>query len=182
MKKLGVGIGILLVVVCVVMAIGFAMPSDGEPKARIVIEAPAEEIFPLLLDFNEWGVWSDIPPQPADGVQWKTAGTPGQVGSRVEWSRSGTRQGQIELVRIDPLSRLEYELVWASEDDHVIAGKYELRPTSEGTEVAWCNYYFIGRNPFDRLWFAMAKDQIRRTFADGLARLKARVEQDIDAN
>lgn len=51
LKKLLIGIGALIVIVCV---IGFFLPSEYSVERRILIKANPSEVYPEVVDLKAW--------------------------------------------------------------------------------------------------------------------------------
>lgn len=51
-------LGGLAAIVVIVIALGFVLPDRAELQREVVIDAPQEEVFALISDFNEWDKWS----------------------------------------------------------------------------------------------------------------------------
>ncbi|HOP21120.1 MAG TPA: SRPBCC family protein, partial [Amphiplicatus sp.] len=48
----------LAAIFAIVIALGFVLPDKTHVERSIVINAPQEEVFALVSDFNEWSAWS----------------------------------------------------------------------------------------------------------------------------
>ena len=150
-------------------------PTPYTVERSTVVAAPADQIFPLLVDFHEWPRWSpweDIDPD----MQRTYGGAESGVGATYAWS--GNRKagaGSMEITdQTTPTGlglRLSFLKPFKAENRIV----FDLRPEGDGTRVTWrltgdatgVTKVFARFGMFDR-W-------VGKDFEKGLARLRAEV-------
>ncbi|ODS58580.1 MAG: polyketide cyclase [Acidobacteria bacterium SCN 69-37] len=167
---------VLVAAVAVFLVYAAMRPDTFRVERHVVIDRPAEEIFPLIDDFHAWRRWS--PWEDLDPALRRTyGGAERGKGAVYEWggnSRAGT--GRMEIVRSDAPTHVTIELAFIKPFRAENASAFDLEAQGSRTAVSWAIY---GPLPFiskvmgvfvsmDRL---MGKD-----FERGLARLKAVAE------
>ena len=83
---------VLLILLVLLVAIGLLLPSAAQVERSIVIDAPAEQIFPhvnSMRAFHAWSPWSDIDPDTA----YEFSGPEQGVGSRMTWQSGNSQVG-----------------------------------------------------------------------------------------
>lgn len=177
MKKLLIilgGIALLVGVVCTVVAM---QPSEYEFSRSTEVGAPAEVVFAeinSLKRFTEWDPWTKRDPS----IELSFEGPEQGVGARYSWSGNdqvGT--GTMEIVRSEPNRLVVEKLTFIEPFEDQSAVEFRLEPASAGTKVTWA---MSGENNFMAKAFGLFMDMegmINADFDEGLASLKARVEQ-----
>ena len=165
-----VGFAALLVV-----GAGFFLPSDFAVERSIVVDAPADRVFNLVVDPREWKrwtVWNRRDPQ----MEITYSGPPFGQGARWAWKSKSEGSGVMTFTRVVPNERLGYELSFPdfgtkSEGDIILV------PAGKGTRVTWTNQGDMGRNPLKR-YLAVSMDRlVGPDFEAGLANLKQLAEK-----
>ncbi|MGE0631916.1 MAG: SRPBCC family protein [Pseudobdellovibrionaceae bacterium] len=172
-KKIGLLIG--LIILGVLVYAGLKSP-EYEVTRSILINAPAEKIFPYLVNqglARKWSPWEALDPDskttywgPQEGVGAKTSWTGGK--------KMGTGSATITEVflnrRVD--IRLDYEEPMAM----VQFADYQINPEGNANRVSWT---VRGTNGFvERLMclFVNMDKMVGSMFEQGLANLKTLVE------
>ncbi len=140
-----------------------------------VVAAPADVIYPLLVDFHQWPLWS--PWEGIDPDMERTYGGPAAgVGATYAWR--GDRKagaGSMEITEATEPSSLGLRLSFLKPFKAENRIEFELRPEGAGTRVTWRLH---GRatgvmKVFAR--FGMFDRWVGKDFEKGLARLRAQV-------
>ena len=159
---------VMLIAAGVVLAIAARRPDRITLERHIDIKAPAEKIFPLINDFQNWPKWSE----PA-GVK-RTLGpiTSGQ-GATCEWSGSGSAgAGRLEIVQSIPTRLVSVKADFRKPFEAHNINHFVLEPHGEFTTVTWGwngDYVFMMRL---MSVFVEPGKMIGSHFEDGLQSLK----------
>ena len=152
------------------VGVGLFLPSDFAVERSIVVDAPAERVFNLVVDPREWKKWT-VWNQRDPNMQITYSGPPFGQGARWSWKSASEGSGSMTFVRVVPIERLAYELALA-DFGMKSEGELFLVPAGKGTRVTWTSRGSVGRNPLKR-YFAVAMDRmIGPDFEGGLANLK----------
>jgi uncharacterized protein YndB with AHSA1/START domain len=165
-----VGIAALLVV-----GAGFFLPSSFAVERAIVIDAPADRVFNLLVDPREWKRWA-VWNQRDPAMEITYGGPPFGQGARWSWKSESEGSGSMVFTRVVPNERVAYELSFP-EFGMKSEGELMLVPAGSGTRVTWTNRGDVGRNPLKR-YLAVSMDRlVGPDFEAGLANLKQQAEK-----
>jgi len=160
-----------------VIAAASLKPDAFSVSRSAVIAAPASAVFARLVDFREWSAWS--PWARLDSQATNTFDGPESgVGASFAWSGNrkvgAGKMTILECVR-DELLRIRLEFLRPMRATHAAA--FELRPEADGTRLTWT---MKGKNDFYAKLFSLfvnCDELIGRDFENGLANLKALVEE-----
>ena len=173
-KVIKIVLAVLAIFAVASVAIGLALPSDYHVQRSISVEAPPERIHAFVGDLRRWPDWT--PWQAGDPGMRVTYGrlTRG-AGARQSWvGESGS--GELVFTESSPQTGVRYDL---SFDDGALRCKAAMSYKREvdATRVTWSMSGDVGMNIVGRYFALMMDHTAGPMFADGLARLKARVEQ-----
>jgi uncharacterized protein YndB with AHSA1/START domain len=120
------GLGAVVVLVALVVAIGYALPRGHRVSRTITINAPASDVFGAITNFARYPEWRsdvqriEILPDDGHGPGFREIGDNGAIAYRVETREPYTRV----VTRIaDP--KLAFGGSWT----------YDLRPNGAGTDL-----------------------------------------------
>jgi hypothetical protein len=172
-KKIAI---VVLVLVVAVLAYAATRPDTLHVERSAAIQAPPEEIFPLISDFRRWASWS--PYETRDPAMKKTYGGAAQgKGAVYEWEgNSEVGQGRMEITDADP-SRITIKLDFIKPLEGHNVADFALVPQGGTTNVTWS---MDGPSPYigKLIGVFMNMDRmIGRDFEAGLANLKAIAEK-----
>jgi uncharacterized protein YndB with AHSA1/START domain len=172
-KKIAI---VVLVLVVAVLAYAATRPDTLHVERSATIQAPPEEIFPLISDFRRWASWS--PYETRDPAMKKTYGGAAQgKGAVYEWEgNSEVGQGRMEITDADP-SRITIKLDFIKPLEGHNVADFALVPQGGTTNVTWS---MDGPSPYigKLIGVFMNMDRmIGRDFEAGLANLKAIAEK-----
>jgi hypothetical protein len=133
-KKIFVVIAILF---AVVLIYGAFKPGDFRVQRTIAINAPPEEIFPLINDFHSWQSWS--PWEKLDPNMKRTLGGPANgQGATYEWDGNNKAgKGRMEITGSAPSSKVDIKLDFIRPMEGNDAVEFTLRPNGKSTDVTW---------------------------------------------
>ncbi len=172
-KKIAI---VVLVLVVAVLAYAATRPDRLHVERSATIQAPPEEIFPLISDFRRWASWS--PYETRDPAMKKTYGGAAQgKGAVYEWEgNSEVGQGRMEITDADP-SRITIKLDFIKPLEGHNVADFALVPQGGATNVTWS---MDGPSPYigKLIGVFMNMDRmIGSDFEAGLANLKAIAEK-----
>jgi uncharacterized protein YndB with AHSA1/START domain len=170
LKKFLVG---LAVVVVLFFGIGYLLPSDYRAERSLVIDAPAEKIFPLLNDLSQWhrwAVWFARDP----GLEINRSDPPRGVGAFQKWNGEQGR-GELTITESENNRRLVYSLFFP-EFGARTTGSFQLIPGNEGTRVVWANEGNAGDLVISGYFALFMDSMMGPDLLGGLRNLKRTVE------
>jgi uncharacterized protein YndB with AHSA1/START domain len=165
-----VGFAALLVV-----GAGFFLPSDFAVERSVIVDAPRERVFNLVIDPREWKrwtVWNERDPK----MEIAYDGPPFGQGARWSWSSKTEGSGSMTFTRVAPNERLAYELSF-HDFGMKSEGEIFLVPAGSATRVTWTNKGDVGRNPLKRYLAAAMDRLVGPDLEGGLANLKRVAER-----
>lgn len=165
-----VGIAALLVV-----GVGFFLPGRFAVERSVVVDAPADRVFNLVVDPREWKRWT-VWNRRDPNMEITYGGPPFGQGARWSWVSRSEGSGSMHFTRVVPNERLGYELSFP-EFGMKSEGEVILVPAGSGTRVTWTNRGDVGGNPLKR-YLAVSMDRlVGPDFEAGLANLKQLAER-----
>lgn len=172
-KKIGIVIGLIISILLIVAAV---KSPDYMVTRSIVINAPAEKIFPYLNNqklAEKWGSWMEIDPDSKMSYSGPDEGV-GSVGSWTGGKQMGT--GSATIVNVIPNQKVEIRLEYTEPMNMIQDTDYLITPEGAGSKVTWT---VRGKNNFvGRLMcmFADMEKMVGGMFEKGLSNLKTLVE------
>lgn len=160
----------------ILLAVASMKPDTLHVERTARIDAPPQEIFPLIEDFRRWGPWS--PYEKRDPAMKRSYGG-AERGEGAVYAWEGNRdigKGRMEIVESVPPSRVALKLDFAEPFEAHNVVQFTLEPEGAATRVTWA---MQGPSSFvSKLMsvFIDMDDMIGRDFEAGLANLKALAE------
>ena len=160
----------------ILLAVASTKPDALHVERTARIDAPPQEIFPLIEDFRRWGPWS--PYEKRDPAMKRSYGG-AERGEGAVYAWEGNRdigKGRMEIVESVPPSRVALKLDFAEPFEAHNVVQFTLEPEGAATRVTWA---MQGPSSFvSKLMsvFIDMDDMIGRDFEAGLANLKALAE------
>jgi len=141
-------------------------------ERSIVIDAPADAVFPRINDFHAWADWSPYEKMDADLAKTFTGPASGQ-GAGYAWVGRKAGSGSMEIVRSEAPSRIVIKLEFTKPMTAHNTAEFTLEPQGpRATKVTWAMY---GPNTLMSkvmgLFLSMDK-LVGPQFDEGLASLK----------
>ena len=168
-------IGIALIVVVMSLAIA-TRPKTFRVERTLLINAPAEVLFPFINDFHLWRRWS--PFEKLDpNLQRTFSGADAGKGATYEWlgNREAGR-GKMVIVESVPAQRVAIDLFFLKPFKSTSLAEFSFVPESGGTNVSWA---MSGNNTVagKAISLVASMDKYLGTaFDEGLANLERAVE------
>jgi uncharacterized protein YndB with AHSA1/START domain len=154
---------------------GIFLPSGFTVQRSVVINAPANKVYNLVVEprkWAEWSVWNQRDPNMA--VTYK--GPPFGMGARWEWVSKSEGSGSMEFTRVEPDHVVEYVLSFP-EYNMRSTGALTLDPAGTATRITWSMTGDVGGNPLKHYLAMMMDRMVGPDFEGGLANLKALAEK-----
>ena len=163
----------LVGIVVVLLAAGFLLPSNYSAQRSVTINAPAEKVFPLVVNQKEWkrcSVWNQRDPS----MQMTYSCPEMAAGSKWSWKSKSEGNRGLEFSAVERNKRIGYALTM--EDMKPATGDLTLTPDDAGTRVRWNINGSAHMNLVFR-WFRLITDtMIEPDFKGGPKNLKKLVE------
>ncbi|MEO1576679.1 MAG: SRPBCC family protein, partial [Pseudomonadota bacterium] len=142
-RKLFIGLVVLILLMGV---IGFLLPASGHVEREIVIDAPAQTVFDVVRDFdqfNAWSPWHGLDPD----ARYEQSGTRGEVGSRFAWysEKPEVGNGTQTITALNANSLVAMDLTF--EGQSPATSEFRMSPEGSGTRVVWTLDTNFGANP-----------------------------------
>ena len=173
-KKIAIVVGVLITGV-----LGFAMtkPDSFNVQRTTKIKAPADKIFPLINDFNNWGSWS--PWEKVDPAMKSThSGAASGKGAVYEWDgNSKVGKGRMEITDASAPSKVTIKLDFLKPMEGHDTAEFTLAPEGDSTNVTWA---MRGPAPFiSKVMqvFISMDSMLGKEFDTGLANMKSAAEK-----
>ncbi|HKJ01612.1 MAG TPA: SRPBCC family protein, partial [Longimicrobiales bacterium] len=128
------------------LAVGFLLPGTWSAERTTTLHAPPETVFPLVDAPRAWRRWT----------AWPDSGLVAQgpdrgAGARLVWDDPELGDGSFEIVAVEPLRSVRYEVRVQGGGMHT-DGTFLLEPEGAGTRVTWREEGDFGRNPLMGYW------------------------------
>lgn len=166
---LGIVVGILIVAAM--------KPDEFRVERSVLIQAPAERIFPLINDLRAFSTWS--PYEKLDpAMQRSYSGPASGAGAVYAWKGNDqVGQGRMEITRSTPPGSVLIQLDFLEPVAAHNTATFTLTPEGSGTRVSWAMF---GPAPFMSkiitVFFSM-DSMVGEQFAEGLENLKRLAEK-----
>ncbi|MES0862108.1 SRPBCC family protein [Ruegeria sp. SCPT10] len=165
----------LLVIVVALVGVSYLLPGKAEVSRSIIIDAPAEAIFPYVNSMQEtehWSPWLHRDPETKLSYSGPEAG----VGNTLNWSSDHPQvgTGSQEIVE-----SVENEAVRTALDFGPMGtamAAFVLQPEGGQTQVTWGFETNLGLNPMSRWMGLMMDSWVGGDYERGLSNLKVLVE------
>lgn len=177
LKTLLIAIGVLAVAAAAVVAYAAAtQPNNFRVARSLVIQAPADKIYPLIADFKAWDAWS--PWEHKDPNMKRTYSTPSSgKGAKYAWEgNSEIGSGEMTMAEATSPSKVKLDMHFKTPFEAHHVGDFTLVPEGDGTNVTWSMSGDANLvHKVMCLFFSMDK-MVGSEFEKGLAAMKAKTE------
>ncbi|MBU2978976.1 SRPBCC family protein [Alteromonas sp. C1M14] len=160
--------------IVLLLLVGFILPSHYQVERKILIEAPAENIYPNVVDlraWSKWGVWYMRDPN----MEVEFSGPDRAIGMLSVWKSDTQGSGEMRISALKHNRMVSYDLYFP-EYEMSSTGTFTLEPVKGGTLVTWQDSGEMGTNPVNRYIGLMMDSMIGPDFELGLENLKTVVE------
>lgn len=174
LRKIALIFGIM---VTIILIIASTKPDTFRVERALVINAPAEKIFPLINDLHQWATWSpweNLDPE----LRREYSGNARGEGASYAWAGNNkVGAGRMTITASLPPARIAMDLHFIKPFEAHNTTEFVLTPTAGGTQVSW---RMEGPNPFMakvmQVFFS-ADLMVGKDFETGLANLKQVAER-----
>jgi uncharacterized protein YndB with AHSA1/START domain len=127
---------VVLAIAGILVAAGL-QPSDYHVERSITIDAPREQVYALITDFERYGEWS--PWEKLDPAMKKNvSGKPGEVGTRYAWEGNDQAgQGTMTVTAAQPPDRVDLTIEFIKPFQAQNQVSWRLAPEGESTQMTW---------------------------------------------
>ncbi|WP_170360968.1 SRPBCC family protein [Ruegeria arenilitoris] len=169
---------IFLFLICLVLlliGVSYLLPGKAIVSRSIIIDAPANAIFPYvnsMQDTEKWSPWLARDPE----TQLSYSGPEAGVGNILSWSSEHPQvgSGTQEIIESVPDQTVKTALDFGPMG--TASASFELAPEGDQTKVTWGFESDLGINPMAR-WMGLMMDKwVGGDYEQGLSNLKALVE------
>lgn len=176
MKALKIVISVIVGLVVLMIAIGFALPDRAHIERGILVQAKPQAVYAVVngfRQFRKWSPWEGLDPnaeQTLSGPIWG-------VGARQAWSSKdpSVGSGSQEIIATEPDRSVSVRLVFEGFNSENTA-IYTLTPEGEGTRIVW-SYDSVFHGDLLGRYFGLLLDKmLGPDYEKGLAQLKTLVE------
>ena len=160
----------LLIIIVLMATVGFMLPSEYRVARTVVIDAPAEDVYQLVVDLREWrdwGVWFKRDPQ----MVVEYSGPVKAIGMKSNWLSETQGNGEMTITALTHNKAVVYDLYFPDMDMRS-EGKIEITETDMGTRVEWSDEGDVGSNPVNRYFVLFLDSMLGPDFEAGLSNLK----------
>jgi len=176
-KAIAVIAVILAVAVAIILVLAATKPDEIRVQRTATIRAPAEQIFPLISDFQKWRGWS--PYEEKDPAMKRSyEGAASGKGAIYAWAGDkNVGSGRMEILDAPAPSQVVIKLDFFTPFEGHNTAVFTMLPQGDGTHVTWLMHG--PANFMSKLVqvFINLDNMIGRDFDAGLAKLKQVAEK-----
>jgi uncharacterized protein YndB with AHSA1/START domain len=168
---------LLAAAIAVVLLLASRKPDTLRVQRVASIEAPPENIFPLIADFHQWRAWSPYEDRDPN-LQRSYSGAASGRGAVYAWE--GNRQvgsGRMEILDAPPSSKVVIKLDFLKPFEAHNTAEFTFVPQGDTTNVTWLMHGPAPLLSKVMQVFMNMDNMIGRDFATGLANLKRLTEK-----
>jgi carbon monoxide dehydrogenase subunit G len=169
---------IVVLAVVVVLVLAARKPDHFRVQRSASIDAPPEQIFPLINDFHRWSAWSPYEHKDPD-MKRTFSGAGSGRGSIYEWTgNSNVGSGRMEIVESSAPSKVTIQLDFLKPFEAHNIATFTMAAAGGATNVTWV---MDGPTPFigKVMHVFLNMDRMVGTdFEAGLANLKTAAEHE----
>ena len=154
---------------------GYLLSPKFSVSRSVLVNAPAEKIYPLVADprgWKQWSVWNQRDP----AMKIDYSGPDSGAGAAWAWQSKTEGDGKMTFTAAEPDKRVAFDLYFP-DFGATSRGELQLVPEGSATRVTWTINGDFGSYPLYH-WFALAADSMTgKDFEAGLANLKTVAEK-----
>ena len=177
LKIAGIVAAILVVAVAAILIYAATKPNEFRVQRSVTIKAPADKIYPLIVDLHGWAAWSPYEKKDPD-MKRTFSGAHSGKGAIYEWNgNKSVGHGRMEVTDTAAPSKVVIKLDFFSPFEAHNTAEFTLAPQGDSTNVTWAMYgpnVFMGK--VMQVFMNMDK-MVGTDFEAGLQALKARAEK-----
>jgi hypothetical protein len=165
---------IIVALVLVFIAGGYALPGDVVLERQITVKAPPDKVFAIVGDlrrFNEFSPWAEMDP----GTKYTFSGPEKGAGQKMAWQSSKLGNGSQTIVDYVEKRRVSSTLDFG--DMGKANSSFELSSIGTDTAITW-GFKTVLAGPFDRWMGLLYRRWVGADYEKGLAKLKTVAEKE----
>jgi uncharacterized protein YndB with AHSA1/START domain len=168
---------VLAIAVAIVLILAATKPGTFSVRRAISIHAPAEKIFPLINDFNQWKSWS--PYENKDPAMKRSySGAASGKGAVYGWEgNKNVGSGRMEILDASTPSKIVIKLDFFTPFEGHNTAEFTLLPQGDGTSVTWLMHGPASLVSKVMQVFMNLDNMIGKDFEAGLVNLKNLTEK-----
>jgi hypothetical protein len=168
---------VLGLAIAVILILAAARPNTFSVRRAIVVNAPAEKIFPLINDFHRWGSWS--PYEHKDPAMKRSySGAASGKGAVYAWDGDrNVGSGRMEILDASVPAKIVIKLDFFAPFEGHNTAEFTMLPQGDATNLTWLMH---GPAPFMAKImhvFMNIDRMVGKDFEIGLANLKRLTEK-----
>ena len=175
MKILKWLLGGILSLVIIILAVAMILPNEYAVTRTITINAPAEKIYPLVVDPKEWKKWS-IWNQRDPAMAMTYSGSATGTGASWDWQSKSQGNGGMKFTSAIANQKLDYEMHFEGMGKPS-TGAMQFETQSGGTKITWSMHGTSEGNLMMKLFAPFMDKMVGPDFEAGLNNLKKLAEQ-----
>ena len=168
---------LLALALAVILVLAATKPDTFRVQRATTIEAPPENIFPLIADFHAWRGWSPWEGRDPD-LQRTYSGAPSGKGAVYAWAgNKNVGSGRMEILDAREPAKVVIQLDFLKPFEAHNIAEFTVAPQGDQTSVTWLMH---GPSPFmARIMhvFMNMDAMVGKDFEAGLANLKRIAEK-----
>ncbi len=175
MKKVGITLGILVLIVAI---LGVIAPKDFEVEREIIINKPKQTVFnelKMVKNHESWSPWAKLDPN----VKKEYRGVDGTVGFVFAWAgNKNIGVGEQEIKNLVDGERIDFELRF--KEPMVATNEAYLVTEAVGDNQTKVKWGMKGHNSFPANIFCFVfnmKAELAKSFDEGLASFRSQLEK-----
>jgi uncharacterized protein YndB with AHSA1/START domain len=168
-------LGIVVALIVLVFAVALMLPNEYAVTRSVVINAPADKIYPLIAtpaEWKRWSIWNERDP----AMQISFSGPASGAGAAWEWQSKSEGNGGMKFTQVQPNQNLDYEIHFEGMDKPS-TGVLKLDAQDGGTKVTWSMQGNAEGKLMMKLFIPFMDKMVGGDFDAGLKNLKKLAEK-----
>jgi hypothetical protein len=130
-------ITVVVIIVAVIVIVAAMQPTDFKVERSLVINAPAEGIYPYFNSPRLFDAFNPFAKQDPK-IQLTYSGPESGPGARSSWlGNTQVGEGSVEIIESVPNKRVRVRLDFKKPMEATNYGEYTMAPEGTGTKVTW---------------------------------------------
>ena len=175
MKILKIILGVISAIFLMIFIGSFFLPKSYHFERSIEIEAPAENVFPLICELRswpQWSPWNEMDPEMKTTYGPTTSGVSGSS----SWVGEKAGEGSMRITEYVSPTRMTCELKFKGWEDNPSHSTFTLVPNGDRLNLTWSFKGEFSGNPIKRYFGILFEKLVGEQYETGLANIKSLVE------
>ncbi len=165
---------LILVLILIVVAIGYLLPRNYALEAAIDIDAPANQVFPMLDELPNWQRWSTFSEERIESLKITYGSKRTGEGASQTW-QDARGSGKLWITKSVANELIEYDLNFG--EFPTMKSRIELVPVDNRTQVHWTSNGRLPSGAFYGYFALLFPGQMNFEYQQSLLRMKQAIEQ-----